>query len=131
MPLSGLFTNDSGLGGVFAKTTWPLNQFNPEIADWNQLKVNEHTWLGTSVKIGLFGYDMIPLRKECKEADLGICDIIDALDGWSIGVEIIIDEEQYSPYVYGACFSASHTCVVFNPSAAHQKAYYIGSYQYN
>ena len=73
---------------------------------------------------------MDPLRSGCYAADLSICNVLDRLDGWSVGVEIIIDEEQYSPYVYGACFDDNLVCVMFNPSIAYQKSYYIGSYHY-
>lgn len=62
---------------------------------------------------------MDPLKTACYEKDLSICNVLEKLDGWSIGVEIIIDEEQYSPYVYGACFEENSICVMFNPSIAY------------
>ena len=45
------------------------------------------------MSVGLFGYDMAPLKSACRQTDLEICDSLDQIDGWSIGVEIIIDEE--------------------------------------
>ena len=97
---------------LFKMTGWPLTGESPEIADWNSLSKGSSTLDATSVKVGLFGYDMMALLENCVGAYLDLCPILNRLDGWAVGVEIRISAYTSAPNMYGACFDSSLVCVV-------------------
>ena len=97
---------------LFKMTGWPLTSESTEIADWNSLSKGSSTHAATSVKVGLFGYDMMALLENCVGAYLDLCPILNRLDGWAVGVEIRISAYTSAPNMYGACFDSSLVCVV-------------------
>ena len=97
---------------LFKMTGWPLTGESTEIADWNSLSKGSLTHAATSVKVGLFGYDMMALLENCVGTNLDLCPILNRLDGWAVGVEIRISAAYSAPVMYGACFDSSLVCVV-------------------
>ena len=97
---------------LFKMTGWPLTGESTEIADWNSLSKGSSTQAATSIKVGLFGYDMMALLENCVGAYLDLCPILNRLDGWAVGVEIRISVYTSAPNMYGACFDSSLLCVV-------------------
>ena len=97
---------------LFKMTGWPLTGESTEISDWNSLSKGSSTHAATSVKVGLFGYDMMALLENCVGAYLDLCPILNRLDGWAVGVEFRISTYASSTSLYGACFDSSLVCVV-------------------